>query len=68
MIAATGDDEDNLVICWLAKQEFGVPRVIARINNSRNEWLFNETWGVDVSVSTPPRSPRSSTRPSRSAP
>jgi trk system potassium uptake protein TrkA len=53
IIAATGDDEDNLVISWLAKQEFGVPRVIARINNSRNEWLFSETWGVDVAVSTP---------------
>ncbi|MGA2432682.1 MAG: NAD-binding protein [Acidimicrobiales bacterium] len=53
VIAATGDDEDNLVISWLSKQEFGVPRVIARINNSRNEWLFNDTWGVDVSVSTP---------------
>jgi trk system potassium uptake protein TrkA len=53
IIAATGDDEDNLVISWLAKQEFGVPRVISRINNARNEWLFNESWGVDVSVSTP---------------
>lgn len=53
IIAATGDDEDNLVVSWLSKQEFGVPRVIARINNSRNEWLFNESWGVDVSVSTP---------------
>jgi len=52
-IAATGDDEDNLVISWLAKQEFGVPRVISRINNSRNEWLFNHSWGVDVAVSTP---------------
>jgi trk system potassium uptake protein TrkA len=53
IIAATGDDEDNLVISWLAKQEFGVPRVIARINNSRNEWLFSTSWGVDVAVSTP---------------
>ena len=53
IIAATGDDEDNLVISWLAKQEFGVPRVIARINNSRNVWLFIDSWGVDVSVSTP---------------
>ncbi|HUX05358.1 MAG TPA: TrkA family potassium uptake protein [Acidimicrobiales bacterium] len=53
VIAVTGDDEDNLVVSWLSKQEFGVPRVIARINNSRNEWLFNNTWGVDVSVSTP---------------
>ena len=53
MVAATGDDEDNLVISLLAKQEFAVPRVIARVNNSKNQWLFNETWGVDVSVSTP---------------
>ncbi len=53
VIAATGDDEDNLVVSWLSKQEFGVPRVIARINNARNSWLFNANWGVDVSVSTP---------------
>jgi trk/ktr system potassium uptake protein len=53
VIAATGDDEDNLVISWLSKQEFAVPRVIARVNNSRNEWLFDESWGVDVHVSTP---------------
>jgi trk system potassium uptake protein len=53
VVAVTGDDEDNLVVSLLAKQEFGVPRVVARINNPSNEWLFNETWGVDVSVSTP---------------
>ena len=53
VVAATGDDEDNLVVSLLAKQEFGVPRVIARVNHPTNEWLFNETWGVDVSVSTP---------------
>lgn len=53
VVAATGDDEDNLVISLLAKQEFGVPRVIARVNHPKNRWLFNETWGVDVSVSTP---------------
>jgi trk system potassium uptake protein TrkA len=53
MVAATGDDEDNLVISLLAKQEFAVPRVIARVNHPKNQWLFNETWGVDVSVSTP---------------
>jgi trk system potassium uptake protein len=53
VVAATGDDEDNLVVSLLAKQEFGVPRVVARVNNPKNEWLFNETWGVDVSVSTP---------------
>ena len=53
MVAATGEDQVNLVISLLAKQEFTVPRVVARINEPRNKWLFNETWGVDVSVSTP---------------
>jgi trk system potassium uptake protein len=53
VVAATGDDEDNLVISLLAKQEFGVPRVIARVNHPKNEWMFNENWGVDLSVSTP---------------
>ena len=53
VVAATGDDEDNLVISLLAKQEFAVPRVIARVNNPKNHWLFDETWGVDVAVSTP---------------
>lgn len=51
--AVTGDDEDNLVVSLLAKQEYAVPRVVARVNNPNNEWMFNETWGVDVSVSTP---------------
>lgn len=53
VIAATGDDEDNLVISLLARQEFAVPRTVARVNHPQNEWLFNETWGVDVAVSTP---------------
>jgi len=53
LVAVTGDDEDNLVISLLAKQEFGVPRVVARVNNPANEWMFNDSWGVDVSVSTP---------------
>lgn len=53
VVAATGDDEDNLVISLLAKQEFAVPRVIARVNHPANHWLFNETWGVDIAVSTP---------------
>jgi trk system potassium uptake protein TrkA len=53
MVAATGDDEDNLVVSLLAKQEFAVPRVIARVNHPKNHWLFNESWGVDVAVSTP---------------
>jgi trk system potassium uptake protein len=53
VVAATGDDEDNLVVSLLAKQEFAVPRVVARVNHPKNHWLFNEAWGVDVSVSTP---------------
>jgi trk system potassium uptake protein TrkA len=53
LVAATGDDEDNLVVSLLAKQEFAVPRVIARVNHPKNHWLFNESWGVDISVSTP---------------
>ena len=51
--SVTGDDEDNLVVSLLAKQEFGVPRVVARVNNPKNYWMFNEMWGVDISVSTP---------------
>jgi trk system potassium uptake protein TrkA len=53
LASVTGDDEDNLVISLLAKQEFGVPRVVARVNNPKNEWMFNEMWGIDVSISTP---------------
>ena len=53
VVAATGDDKVNLVVSLLAKTEYGVPRVVARINNPKNEWLFNESWGVDVAVSTP---------------
>ncbi|MGH9279205.1 MAG: potassium channel family protein [Acidimicrobiales bacterium] len=53
VVAATGDDEDNLVVSLLAKQEFAVPRVVARVNHPQNHWLFNESWGVDISVSTP---------------
>ncbi|MGW0226913.1 potassium channel family protein [Actinopolymorpha singaporensis] len=52
-IAATGDDKANLVVSLLAKTEFGVPRVVARVNHPKNEWMFNESWGVDVAVSTP---------------
>ena len=53
VIAATGDDKVNLVVSLLAKTEYGVPRVVARINHPKNEWLFTESWGVDVAVSTP---------------
>ena len=53
VVAATGDDEDNLVTSLLSKQEFAVPRVLARVNHPKNEWLFTEQWGVDAAVSPP---------------
>jgi trk system potassium uptake protein TrkA len=53
VIAATGDDKVNLVVSLLAKTEFAVRRVVARVNDPANEWLFTESWGVDVAVSTP---------------
>ena len=53
VVAATGDDKVNLVVSFLAKTEFGVPRTVARVNNPKNEWMFDEAWGVDVAVSTP---------------
>ncbi|HEY9263914.1 MAG TPA: TrkA family potassium uptake protein [Mycobacterium sp.] len=52
-IAATGDDKSNLAMAFLAKTEFGISRVVARLNDSRNDWLFTEAWGIDVAVSTP---------------
>jgi hypothetical protein len=48
VVAATGDDKGNLVVSLLAKTEYGVPRTVARVNNPKNEWMFNEAWGVDV--------------------
>lgn len=53
VIAATGDDKANLVVTLLAKTEFGVPRTVGRVNHPSNEWLFSDSWGVDVAVSTP---------------
>ncbi|MBC7308589.1 MAG: TrkA family potassium uptake protein [Actinomycetales bacterium] len=53
VVGATGDDKVNLVLSLIAKTEFAVPRTVARVNNPRNEWMFDETWGVDVAVSTP---------------
>ncbi|MCL4370078.1 MAG: TrkA family potassium uptake protein [Chloroflexi bacterium] len=50
LVAVTGDDEDNLVSCQLAKNHFGVPRTIARVNNPKNEPLFR-LLGIDVTVS-----------------
>jgi trk system potassium uptake protein len=53
VVAATGDDKANVVLSLLAKTEFAVSRVVARVNDPRNEWLFTDAWGVDVAVSTP---------------
>jgi trk system potassium uptake protein len=53
VVAATGDDKVNLVVSLIAKTEYGVPRTVARVNNPKNEWMFDEAWGVDVAVSTP---------------
>lgn len=53
VVCATGDDKVNLVVSLLAKTEFGVARTVARVNNPKNEWMFDEAWGVDVAVSTP---------------
>ncbi|MGY1988121.1 potassium channel family protein [Blastococcus sp. SYSU DS0669] len=53
VVAATGDDKANLVVSLLAKTEFAVGRVVARVKDPRNEWLYTEAWGVDVAVSTP---------------
>lgn len=51
IVAVTGDDEDNLVICQVAKHRFHVPRTIARINNPKNEKIFRKL-GIDVTVSS----------------
>lgn len=50
VIAATGTDENNLVISLLAKRQFAVPRVAARVNDAENAWLFDLRWGVDAAV------------------
>jgi trk system potassium uptake protein len=53
VVAATGDDEDNLVVSLLVKRHYSVPRVVARVNNPKNTWLFTDDWGVDTAVSAP---------------
>lgn len=50
LAACTPIDETNLIICYLSRNMFKIPRTIARINNPRNEWLFDSTFNVDVSV------------------
>lgn len=53
VVTATGDDKVNLVVSLMARSEFGVPRTVGRVNNPKNEWMFDQAWGVDVAVSTP---------------
>lgn len=53
VVAVTGEDEDNIVICNLAKFEFQVPRVVARVKNALNTWLYEPDIGVDHVVSAP---------------
>lgn len=48
--AVTGDDEVNLVVTSLARFEFNIPRVIARVNDPRNAWMFTPHMGVDVAL------------------
>lgn len=48
--ACTADDADNLAFCYMARTRYQVPKTIARINNPRNAWLFDETFHVDVSL------------------
>ena len=51
VLAATGTDEDNLVVCFLAKHEYGVARTVARVNHPNNTWMYAKDMGVDVAIS-----------------
>lgn len=51
VVAVTGSDDDNLVVCQMAKMEFDVPRTISRVNDPRNEELFHKL-GIDATVSS----------------
>ncbi|MBG6085687.1 potassium channel family protein [Zhihengliuella flava] len=53
VVSATGDDKVNLVVSLLAKSEFGIRRTVGRVNNPKNDWMFDDSWGVDVAVNTP---------------
>ena len=50
LAATTTSDDLNLVLCYIARTVYQVPRTIARVNNPRNAWLFNDTFHVDVAV------------------
>ena len=51
LVACTRSDEENLVISVLGKRQLEVPRVVARVNDDANRWLFDATWGVDAAIS-----------------
>ena len=51
LVACTGLDDDNLVISLLARRHLEIPRVVARVNDDANHWLFDESWGVDAAIS-----------------
>jgi trk system potassium uptake protein TrkA len=53
LAACTASDADNLALCFLARARYNVPRIIARINNPRNAWLFDEKFHVDVALNQP---------------
>ena len=53
VVSASGDDKVNLVVSLLAKTEFGVGRTVGRVNNPKNDWMFDDSWGGDVAVNTP---------------
>src|SRR6266498_3757459 len=52
-VVIAGDGEGNLVVSLLAQRSYGVPRVVARVNNPKYAWLFTQDWGVDTAVSAP---------------
>jgi trk system potassium uptake protein TrkA len=52
LVACTERDEENLVIAVLAKRHLRIPRVVARINDDANQWLFDDSWGVDAALSS----------------
>jgi trk system potassium uptake protein TrkA len=52
LVACTERDPENLVICFLAKRHLEIPRVVARINDDANRWLFDNFWGVDAAISS----------------
>ena len=52
LAACTADDATNLSLCFIAREMFNIPRTIARVNNPRNAWLFNENFNVDVALNS----------------